>query len=90
MHIVEEEKREDRWRGQYERGDEVVEGFYFKQQGKRENSYILLGEQGIACTYSHLKIASKFSIVQEKHKQKGGQNVYQLSDSSLVQLKAIV
>jgi hypothetical protein len=30
MHIIEEDEKEDIWGWQFESGDEVVEGFYFK------------------------------------------------------------
>jgi hypothetical protein len=51
---------------------------------------VLLKDHGTTYTYSHLVIASEFSMLQTTYKQKGGMSVYQLSESNLNQLKAIV
>lgn len=42
MHLIEEDTFTDDWNGITERGDKVVEGLYYKQQGQRQNLYILL------------------------------------------------
>jgi hypothetical protein len=87
MHVVQEEKRTDSWGGEYDRGDEVVEGLYFKCQGKNEKSFILMRNAGTACIYSHLIFKSKFAMLQAKHKQKGQLSVYKLSPSKLAAIK---
>jgi hypothetical protein len=90
MHLVQEEVKEDAWGNQFDQGDEVVEGLYFQQKGIKENSYIFLRDKGTACVYSHHVCANKFAMVQAQHKQKGNVSVYQLSDTKVAQLKAIV
>ena len=70
MYLVEEESVADVWKGVIERSDEVVEGLYYKQQGKNPTSYILLRDSGVARIYSHLIFYSKFAMNQLQHKQK--------------------
>jgi hypothetical protein len=38
------------WKGVVERGNEVVEGLYYKQQGLNKNLYVLLRKNGVART----------------------------------------
>jgi hypothetical protein len=90
MHLVEEDTFIDDWNGVTERGDEVVEGLYYKQQGPRQNSYILLQDRGVARLYSHLVCATKFTMSLAPHKQKGGVSVCKLSDAAMLHIRDVV
>lgn len=72
----------DAWNTTVDEGDEVIEGYYYRQQGRSPHSYVLLRDVGVAQVYSHLVCATKFTMTLAPHKQKGGVSVYQLSDSA--------
>jgi hypothetical protein len=61
MYTVQEDRRIDGW-------DEVVDGYYYKQQGAKQNSYVLLRETGVATILFHLVCQSKFPMPQAMHK----------------------
>jgi hypothetical protein len=90
MYTVQDEQVEDSWGGVHERGDEVIEGMYYKRQGMSQNSFVLLRETGVACLYSHLVIASKFGMTMCRHKQKRKTSVYKLSKSALDHIRQIL
>ena len=90
MYVVQDEILRDAWGGVVERTDEVVEGFYYEQHGKKPNSYVLLDGAGPAIVYSHLVCASKFSMKLARHKQKSNTSVYSLSDAALAKVARVV
>jgi hypothetical protein len=90
MYIVLDERLEDSWGGVVERGDEVLEGIYYKRQGLSQNSFVLLRETGVARLHSHLVIASKFAMNLCRHKQKSHTSVYKLSMSALQHFRQIL
>jgi hypothetical protein len=51
-----------------EKGDEVMEGRYYKQLGRKETSFVMYLSKGLSYIYSHLVCASKFAMVQVSHK----------------------
>ncbi len=51
-----------------EKGDEVVEGHYYKNLGRKETSFVMDVVKGLAYIYSHLVCVSKFTMVQVTHK----------------------
>lgn len=51
-----------------EKGDEVVEGHYYKNLGRKETSFVMDVGKGLAYIYSHFVCASKFAMVQVAHK----------------------
>jgi hypothetical protein len=51
-----------------EKGDEVMEGRYYKQLGRKETSFVMYVGKGLSYIYSHLVCASKFAMVQVAHK----------------------
>jgi hypothetical protein len=71
LHAVEEESREDCWGQKVYKGEQIVVGRYYKQQGRSMRSYVLC-DAGPAYIYSHLVIAAKFAMVPARHRQKGG------------------
>ena len=79
MYVVEDDMLEDLWRGVVEKGDEVVEGVYYHQQGLADNSYLLMDQVGPTRIYSHLVFFHKFTMKLAQHRQKGGRAVYKLS-----------
>ena len=90
MHLVQEDALRDAWNELIERGDEVVEGLYYKQQGQKQNSYVLLQDSRVARLYLHLVCATKFTLNLAPHKQKDGFSVYQLSNYALRHICDIV
>ena len=90
MYVVEENGTTDSWGGIFERDDEVVEGKYYHQQGTSQNSYIFNGAVGVARIYSHLVVATKFSMKLMPHKRKASTAVYQLSTTTLGRINAAV
>jgi hypothetical protein len=51
-----------------EKGDEIVEGRYYKQLGRKETSFVMDVGKGPTYIYSHFVYASKFAMVQVAHK----------------------
>lgn len=90
MYVVEEETLTDAWGGVVERSDEVVEGLYYEQHGKKANSYVLLDAAGPARVYSHLVCASKFCMKLARHKQKSNTSVYSLSNAALAKIARVL
>jgi hypothetical protein len=91
MHIVQDVSRKDAWSGKLvEKGDEIVEGLYYRRQGRKENSYVLLRDEAVSFHYSHLILRSKVSMKQAPHKQKGGTSVYQLSEHALQSILDVI
>ena len=80
----------DAWNTVTDDGDEILEGYYYRQRGRAPNSYVFLREAGIACIYSHLVVATKFSMTQAPHKQKGKETVFRLSDSALEHIEQVL
>jgi hypothetical protein len=52
MHLVEEDILIDAWAGVVERGNEVVEGLYYRQQGRKKNSCLIIGCWSGTCVLS--------------------------------------
>ena len=90
MYLEKEDTLTDAWKGVTEMGDEVVEGLYYKQQGKSPKSYVLLRDHGVARIFSHLVCHSKFAMSQLQHKQKRQTSVYCLSDTTLGHIQEII
>jgi len=90
LYIVDEDELVDSWNVVVERDDEVVEGLHYHQSGLKENSYNLVGSAGPARIYSHLVIASKFSMTLQRHRQKGCRAVYHLSDNALEKIEGAI
>lgn len=90
LYVVEEQCGADGWGGTVERSDEVVEGLYYHQRGAKQNSYVLLDGPGPKKILSHLVCAIQFSMKLQKHRQKGGTSVYNLSDEALAKIEAVI
>ncbi|KAG0573047.1 hypothetical protein KC19_VG144000 [Ceratodon purpureus] len=90
LHVVQEETVTDAWGSVLDRCDEVVEGIYYHQHGRKDNSYVFLREAGPALLLSHLVCATKFSMTMANHKQKGGVSLFHLSDSALTHIREVV
>jgi hypothetical protein len=90
MHIVQENVGPNDWGNFEEKGDEIVIDHYYKQSCTRKSSHVLIRDKGPTFIYSHLVCASKFSMVQASHKQKGGSTVYSLPSTMLEQIKYVL
>ncbi|KAG0631145.1 hypothetical protein M758_1G230800 [Ceratodon purpureus] len=80
----------DAWNTVIDDGDEVLEGYYYRHRGRRPNSFVFLREAGVARVYSHLVCATKFTMTQAPHRQKGNETVFQLSDSTLEHIEEVL
>lgn len=83
MYIFQGDSIRDAWNTLVDHGDEVLEGLYYRQQGRNDNSYVLLRDQGVAYVFSHHVVATKFSMRMAPYKQKGGVSVFHLSPNAL-------
>jgi len=90
MFVVQNEVLTDAWGGKVDRADEVVEGLYYEQHGKKLNSYVLVADPGPARVYSHLVCASKFCMKVARYKQKSKTSVYELSDAALAKIERVL
>lgn len=90
MYVHHGESIRDAWNTTVEDGDEVLEGFYYRQRGRSRNSYVLLRDGGVARVYSHLVCATKFWMTQAPHKQKGNVTVFHLSDQTLEHIAVVL
>jgi hypothetical protein len=90
LHIVEDDSRPYHFGNYMEKGDEIVIGQYYKPSGRRKSSYVLIKDKGPVFIYSHMVCASKFSMVQATHKQKGGVTIYTLLNSALEHITSII
>jgi hypothetical protein len=56
----------------------------------KETSFVMDATKGLAYIYSHLVYASKFTMVQVAHKQKGGIIIYNPPSASCEGIKCIL
>ncbi|CAM6089455.1 unnamed protein product [Calypogeia fissa] len=85
LHMVEEESKTDSYGQTVTKGEQIVKGKYYEQQGRNECSYVLC-PYGEAYIYSHLVRAVKFPMRQAGHRQKGNITVYKLDLETHVKL----
>ncbi|CAM6129056.1 unnamed protein product [Calypogeia fissa] len=85
LHMVEEESKKDSYGQTVTKGEQIVKGKYYEQQGRNECSYVLCPD-GEAYIYSHLVRAVKFPMRQAAHRQKGNITVYKLDLETHVKL----
>lgn len=90
MHVYHGSSIRDAWDTVIDDGDEILEGYYYRQRGRRKTSYVFLREAGVARVYSHLVCASKFTMTQAPYQQKGKHSVFQLSDSTLSHIEEVL
>ncbi|CAM6097897.1 unnamed protein product [Calypogeia fissa] len=88
LHMVEEHSKEDNYGQTVTRGEQLVVGKYYQQQGQSEYSYVLR-PQGEAYIYSHLVRAMKFPMTQATHRQRGDIIVYKLDIETHAKLHAM-
>lgn len=90
MYVHHGESIRDAWNAVVDDGDEVLEGYYYRQRGRRPNSYVLLQDAGVARVYSHLVCTTKFRMTQAPHKPKGNVTVFHLSDQTLEHIAVVL
>jgi hypothetical protein len=88
LHVVEEESKVDSYGQTVTKGEQIVIGKYYKQQGRSDLSYVLCSE-GEAYIYSHLVRAVKFPMSQAVHRQRGNVVVYRLDSETNAKLCSI-
>ncbi|CAM6096299.1 unnamed protein product [Calypogeia fissa] len=89
LHMVEEESKIDHYGQTVTRGDQIVVGKYYRQQGRSQYSYVLCPERE-AYIYSHLIRAVKFPMTQAIHRQRGNTAVYKLDPKTHAKLDSII
>ena len=71
LHVVNKDEGPNPYGIKVDQGDEVVLSVYYKQSGRSPTLFVLQSDMGPCFIYSHWVIASKFSMVQAHHTQKG-------------------
>jgi hypothetical protein len=66
------------WSNEYVEGDVVLRGFWYDKLFVSSQTYLLRDEKHVAYVFSHLILASKFSIPLTCHKIKGKYTSYEL------------
>lgn len=64
---------------EFEAGDFVIEGTYYKKFGRGEDTYKYLEKLVKAHVAAHLVRACKFTMKQASYRVKGGEPVYKIS-----------
>lgn len=67
------------WGAEFEAGDYVIEGTYYRKSGRGEFTYTYLDKSVVAHVASHLVLACKFRMKQATYCLKGGDPVYKIS-----------
>ena len=67
------------WGAEFEAGDFVIEGTYYKKSGRGEYTYTYLEKSVVAHVSSHLVLACKFRMKLAPYCLKGGDPVYKIS-----------
>jgi len=67
------------WGAEFEVGDFVIEGTYYKKSGRGEYTYTYLEKSVVAHVSSHLVVACKFRMKLAPYCLKGGDPVYKIS-----------
>lgn len=76
--------------GEFQPGDEVIGGTYYKKHGTADNTFVFLDKSHVAYVHAHLVRAVKFSMTLASHVVKGGDPVYRMSSETLECIKSVL
>jgi len=78
------------WGGEFQEGDFVIGGTYYKKHGTADNTFVFLDRSNVAYVHAHLVRAVKFSMTLASHMVKGGDRVYRMSSETLECIKSVL
>lgn len=78
------------WGGEFDAGDFIIGGTYYKKHGTSDNTFVFLEKSQIAYVHSHLVRAVKFTMTIASHHVKGGDAVYKMSSETLECVRSVL
>lgn len=78
------------WGGEFDVGDFVIGGTYYKKHGTADNTFVFLDKSEVAYVHAHLVRAVKFTMTLASHVVKGGDPVYKMLRETLECVESVL
>lgn len=79
-----------KWGTEFDVGDEVVCGYYYRKYGRGEDSYVLLKNSDLMFMHAHLVRAVEFLMPPKDHRVSRNDMVYSLSDATRQGIMSVI